>query len=395
MSPTSFIDSRIPPNHVYASLLQPARAGQSRAVTSDPDPLADGAVRALAAAGLLRGRGADPLAAAEQAAGHPGAPATCRHACGGLLEAAGELPAWFDPARIALGQHVFVRSSVLSVASLLLGGLLCTYRCAGIARVLAATGRTGADARRRIFETAAMVHDVMCPAGLRPGGVGHRALLRVRLVHAAVRLGLLRHSGRWNAGWGVPVGQDEMAFTVFSLSLSVARGLGRLGVCLSPAEQEAYYHLWRCAGWVLGVEEARVPAARAQGEASFAELEAREHPAGDDSRRLAADVLDAMGARAPLFLPRAALGEVARRVLGPRDADHLGLPRSVAWRAAATCVFPAVAVVSQLQRLGPVEGFSVDLGWRFARWHLRRGPGVDAPPAAARPMAVAESLAGG
>ena len=79
-----------------------------------------------------------------------------------------------------------------------------------------------------------------------PGGRGFEACLRVRLLHASVRA---RLAGRgWDAAaYGVPVNQEDMAATLLAFSYNVLVGVELLkGRRLSPADEDAYLHLWRC-----------------------------------------------------------------------------------------------------------------------------------------------------
>jgi hypothetical protein len=77
---------------------------------------------------------------------------------------------------------------------------------------------------------------------------------RVRLIHAQVRR-LLIESGQWNAEiWGAPINQLHMAGTNLMFSVGVLAGLTRLGYRFDPAERESLVHLWRYAGYLLGVE---------------------------------------------------------------------------------------------------------------------------------------------
>lgn len=336
------------------------------------DTLADEALAGLAACGPLTG-GTDFPAALGQAAGDPQAPAAARLACRRFLAETAAPPAWFDPGQIAQGQRIFVRHSALSVTALLLGGLIDSHSNVHIARLLAATGRLTQDTGRRMFDTARMVHDVMLPRSLEPGGAGHRRLLGVRLVHAGIRRKVLG-SGRWQESWGCPINQEDMVFTLLTLSLSVSAGLQRLGVHLAAEERQAYYHLWRCAGWLLGIDERLLPAAEAEAQALYARIAERHCHPDENSRRLTRSILDSMALRPPLFLPRAALAQLVRLMLGEPLADAMALPRSAVWDRLLTCACPAIALLSWIQQRGSyLEGISLAWGWRYAEWNLRYG----------------------
>lgn len=336
------------------------------------DPLADDVVESLAGSAPAAGE-ADSLAVLARVCGDPAAPGASRAACERFLRATCTPPGWFDPVRIEQGQRIFVRHSVLSITALLLGGLVDSYANVHIARLLAGTGRITQDTGRRLFETAQMVHDVMLPGSLDAGGAGRLCLLRVRLVHAGVRRKVLG-SGRWDASWGLPINQEDMLFTLLTLSLSVLQGLQKLGVRLRADDREAYHHLWRCAGWILGVDERLLPTSEAEARALYAEVARRHCHPGESSRALARSILDHMAGRPPLFLPRAALAELSRLMLDDPRADAMELPRSAAWSGALACLCPAISLLTWVQRRGPLlEGVSLAWGWRYAQWNLRHG----------------------
>jgi hypothetical protein len=91
-------------------------------------------------------------------------------------------------------------------------------------------------------------------------------------MHAQIRR-LLRASPRWDGtAWGDPINQVDMAGTVLLFSLVLVDGLRMLGFRIGRQECEDVLHLWRVAGWVLGVEPellcATEPEARCSGSCS-------------------------------------------------------------------------------------------------------------------------------
>src|SRR5581483_7387456 len=105
------------------------------------------------------------------------------------------------------------------------------------------TSRRYTNPTRRIIETAQMVVDVMRPGGLSAGGTGVKTAQKVRLMHAGVRHQIHAYTG-WNAEFGEPINQEDMAGTLMSFSWVVVDGLRRLGMGLNDAEAEAYLHAW-------------------------------------------------------------------------------------------------------------------------------------------------------
>ena len=128
------------------------------------------------------------------------------------------------------------------------------------------TGRLHKDTYRRVFETGAMVYDIMIPDGLRLDRRGYRTVLKVRLMHAGVRRLMLR-SKSWDlAAFGVPIGQEDMAFTLLMFDVATLRGAQRLGLRISEQQRADHHHLWRYVGYLMGVDEALLPATSGEAE---------------------------------------------------------------------------------------------------------------------------------
>jgi hypothetical protein len=113
-----------------------------------------------------------------------------------------------------------------------------------------------ADQRRievgeRFFE----LHGPFCVVAL--AGAGIRDAQKVRLMHAAVRH-LALASDEWDPDWGVPVNQEDLAFTLLTFSIVVLDAIAKLGRTFSAQDADAYFHCWNCVGHVLGIESALI-----------------------------------------------------------------------------------------------------------------------------------------
>ena len=209
-------------------------------------------------------------------------------------------------------------------------------------------------AMRRLFDTGRLMVDACAngPDALRAGGAGWRAAVRVRALHAKVRRRLLRRGGgaepgsggggggggggsggRWDVEtYGVPINQEDMAATLLAFSYNVLVGVEAIrGEELPEAEQEAFLHLWRYMGHLLGVAETHNPCAggmrlaKARLESIILHLL---HP-DELSVRVATHLLKAPYAH--LCAPRAARGfelsaQMTRLLVGDELGDALGLP---------------------------------------------------------------------
>lgn len=160
-----------------------------------------------------------------------------------------------------LQQNAVAASTVLFNVSLL-GG----FGASRINAVLRCTGylsHSRDSSCRRLTETAQMVTDVVAgPASLRPGGEGWSSAVSVRLLHAAVRTGLL-DAGCWDTlHYGLPINVTDAALTVHVFSTTMCAGMERLGAawCISSQAMCDYLHLWRFTGSLLGVPDAATAA---------------------------------------------------------------------------------------------------------------------------------------
>jgi hypothetical protein len=284
------------------------------------DPIADDAVAAL----RERGERGDPL---------DGVRALARsgdEACARFVDATRVLPSWHDPHALRAGRRMATRQAPLTFMVLLAGSLVESFAVADGAAVLVKTGRLERDSTRRIYETATLVRALLFDGAEAPGAAGHEALLRVRLLHAFVRR-WVTSSGFDTKTRGVPVNQMDMLHTLLVFSHVVTRGLATMGVQVSDEEKASWCALWRLAGQVLGVDDALLFKHVRDELDRYADV--NEHYAPDDgSRALAHAVLGALAGEPPFFLPKGALDQIARTLLGDALGDAFFLENSAAWQ---------------------------------------------------------------
>jgi hypothetical protein len=260
-----------------------------------------------------------------------------------FLAAAGQLPAWADPARLAAGQAVFGNLIVHQFTALYLASLPSAYAAARGVHVIWLTARLRDDPERRLNETAQFLMDVTAPGAFEAGGVAVDRILHVRLMHAAVRWLIDHQDGvarppdadptvrpalpTWAGSWGRPVNQEDLAGTMATFSTVVLTALERSGVALDANAEEDFVHLWAVIGHVLGIHDGLLPrdltAARSLQEAIFT----RQQESSAVGRDLTATILGLLHDRVPRFI--VALGPaMARRYMGDRVADMVGVPKS-------------------------------------------------------------------
>lgn len=164
-------------------------------------------------------------------------------------------PGWVDHDRLdraadVLILHTAALGIVLGAASLVRGA---GNTIAG--KPLALTGRYVTQPAVRSVEVGEWLRKVISPGGMRRDGDGFAYTVRVRIIHAHVRRGLIQ-SGLWDEkAWGAPIPQPYMAFTLAEFGHIAIDAMHKVGVRLSDRELDDVYHLWRYVGHVIGMDD--------------------------------------------------------------------------------------------------------------------------------------------
>jgi len=237
------------------------------------------------------------------------------------------LPPWFDRTRILSAQRWASQHLLHITAALFHASLPSAYAAERGATVLLCTGRMSKDLDRRVNETARFVVDVLARDAFEPHGVAIRSIQQVRLVHAAVRF-LLKESNPWPDE--APLNQEDLLGTLMSFSVVVVRAVRRLGVSVSATEAEDFYHLWRVAGALLGVEPALLPSDFGAAEATSDLIAVRQFRESQAGRQL----MQALRTRINQHVLVPGMTDyLIRRLSGDRVADLLGVPASDTFRS--------------------------------------------------------------
>lgn len=272
------------------------------------------------------------------------------------------VPAYVDWQVLLHGQLCFLRNAGPAGFGLLYFSLIGGFSAPKIVKVLDATNymtSKNKDATwRRLNETFQMVVGCMdSPECMKPGQSGWKSVLKVRFLHSRVRLGILSR-GTWDAQeYGLPINQEDMVGTILSFSVNVLDTIQRMTGRLTRADQEAYLHLWRYIGCLMGIKEEYNPCktletARGTTESVILHLLHPDRRSGEVAR----NVLQAVSGRQERMLnwSYAAHSEMARLLLGHPLANALGLETSLVHRAYVYWVFGLVYVLSNV--FGPFIG---------------------------------------
>ena len=217
-------------------------------------------------------------------------------------------PDWADEEKIALGQRVFTEHGILALVSLLCASLPECYTLGIEARVLGVSRRLELHAYRRILETSNLAVQTMVPGGLGPQGKGFRSAQKVRLMHAAMRhlivqpppsnaapasdfLGILSQESWDTESLGLPICQEDMAYTLMTFAWVTLRSFRRLGLDLGQEEEEAFLHAWLVIGFIMGVHPDLLPENVEQSELLFERIKARQQAETEAGKELTQGVL--------------------------------------------------------------------------------------------------------
>ena len=175
-----------------------------------------------------------------------------------FISSARSLPSWADIRLMKAGAVFFARHSEIIMSLLGLLSLPYCYTGANGSMVLYLSELIREQTTKRLYDTATFVWEVMGPDAFSKSGNAYEEILKIRIMHAAVRYYTLQ-SGKWDGAWGMPINQEDMAGTNLSFSLIVVRGLRMLGFSVSQADQSAFMHIWAIIGYLTGLNDDLIP----------------------------------------------------------------------------------------------------------------------------------------
>ena len=331
------------------------------------DRLGDEAVGELAAARPRRGGVLEDVAwRARQEDG----------ACRTLWERVHRTPRWADFQRMLPSASMALQHVIPGGMALMAASLVESYAAARGAKVLVRTGRLERDTLRRLWETARFTSDIATCLGARPGTDAFDNVLKVRLIHAWVRRGMIMRPDWQREAWGLPVNQEDYAWTLMMFSHVYRRAMITLGVSMSPEERSSNHLTWRHVGWLMGVHEDLLTETPAEEEELYLQIAHRQARPDDDSRLLAHQLLRCMAGEPPFYLPTGALYATSRLLVGDQLADAFEFPRAPFWERVVRSASWPLALRRGLLRRVPGAGRAAErVGRGLAVVLLRQGLG--------------------
>ncbi|KAF1991398.1 hypothetical protein K402DRAFT_322482 [Aulographum hederae CBS 113979] len=251
-----------------------------------------------------------------------------------LWEEINTIPDWVDWKQIERGQDVFYRYGGANLTGLayqsLLGGM-------GAARVVETLARTGGFstkvARRRLYETTQ--HILQCTRSLssiQPGGAGFASSVRVRLLHAAVRMRIMKLAADRPDyykvdDWGVPINDLDSIGTIATFSSTLVwLSLPRQGLFLRKQEIEDYIALWRYVAYLVGCPHDSF-STPSKAKAIMESLLYYEIEPTKTGAILAQNIIASLSDNPPTYASASMLVASARWLNGEELCDRLGLIR--------------------------------------------------------------------
>jgi hypothetical protein len=266
------------------------------------------------------------------------------------------VPFWLDRLQCNVGGATFLRCR-MGFAALAMSSLPLIYSWPAGNKPLALSGHLVHRASQRLKDTTRFVFGISQPNALDRYSEGFRMIVKVRLIHSQVRL-LLRQSGSWqDERWGAPINQCHMAGTNLLFSVGVLDALSRIGYLFKPAERDALIHLWRYAGYLLGVQDELLVAGEWEAHRLLDLTFTFEPQPDDDSRALVNALMQTShdylcGFRAVRRCSINLCYGISRALIGNERADALQYPNT-AWKWLVPAVWPATRLVETARCLSP------------------------------------------
>ncbi|OOF92795.1 hypothetical protein ASPCADRAFT_174695 [Aspergillus carbonarius ITEM 5010] len=273
------------------------------------------------------------------------------------------VPDWVNWEQLARAQRFFYRYAIANIVGFALQGFVAENSAApGVVEVLVRTG--GFSTRMllgRLLETFQWLIQVThCIASIRPGGEGHIATIRVRLLHASVRQRILqlcrtRPDYFDIERYGVPVNTLDSvhAISIFCCNPMWLQ-LPKLGIQPTPDEVKDYIALFRYMGFLLGTPTSYFETVE-KSKCTMESLLVHELWTTDTSRTVAFNFVECVtNLPAPFHISKAFIEAGSRWINGDELCDELelGKPGLLAYLSfSGHCVL--VVAMAWLQRRLP------------------------------------------
>ncbi|MFF0723261.1 oxygenase MpaB family protein [Streptomyces sp. NPDC004134] len=260
-----------------------------------------------------------------------------------FMEKARKLPSWADREKLETAAQFSKRRSIYhNILNGLGGGMLSTAIPREARAVYYSKG--GADMEDRVAKTSKLGFSVGALDAYRPEGICIVESVKTRMVHAAVR-NLLPKSEGWtdtSGGQKIPISLGDMLVTWHSLATYTMRKMIEWEVPMSPAESEAYLHVWQVSVHMLGVRDEYIPATWAAANAQSDQLLDPVLGPTREGVELTDILLGQLAEQTSLgtHITRPLVNAFARYLVGDQVADWDGIRREPFWQSTIETVWP-------------------------------------------------------
>ncbi len=323
--PTAYVDG-----YARGQAVDPVRAANYVAHTTIGDPLADAMVADLYS---LEPEEQAKLIRLGLESGNEDALLAAPESVRKFFESNAEAPEWVDLDSFLPGCRMFHRNTPLVLAGMV-GGVLVEGFSTNIAKSFFMTGRLRDQGMRRLKQNNRHMLEIFMPGGMDKYSDGWSLSIRVRLVHARIRL-LLSNSGEWNIEeLGTPISAAHVGLAISAFSARLLIHLKRLGASFSEEERRSFMAVWRYSGHLMGIPETILFRDEQDALKVFEIGSACEPPPSLESIVLASSLVNT----APLFAGMTEsqarrklagyIAQVSRALIGNALADELRYPKS-------------------------------------------------------------------
>jgi hypothetical protein len=163
-------------------------------------------------------------------------------------------PEFMDTGLMDISERFFQKYTFEIMGILGLYSLPYCYAAAEGAKVLGFSKTIMENPQKRLDETGQFVFHVNDKNSFSDEGMGFVSIMKVRLMHAAIRYYSKKH-----ITYETPINQEDMAGTNLAFSLINLRGLRKIGIEPSKTESEAWIHRWNVIGSMLGINQQYLP----------------------------------------------------------------------------------------------------------------------------------------
>ena len=276
------------------------------------------------------------------------------------------VPDWVNWEQLERASTAIWRPGNLTLLIAAQASMVATYIAPQASQSMERTGEQMERTEGRGIETTSWFAQATKPGNMKRGKEGYKLTVRVRLIHAFVRINLAE--AKWNhKALGLPLNQERnataIAFTFSSVYIDAAK---KLGTWYTKTEREDIFSFWRYLGYLLGAPEALLMKNEEQARTQCALMALTDLPPDAEGQRLtklfpeqtpkldealikvaspsAAKVLKS----GPVF--HALKYAITRRVFGDKISDQLAIPKSTLWHFILSSSTPFLYIIDQSKK---------------------------------------------